>query len=133
MKDTSMQLLRIGGLKLSTDSFVAFFCRGSEGQREFKKLSFKFEQLPLEEGLSLWCTTKEPKLTKEVSVMSWREGRLQIHEVLPSKPKFRLMHFSVPRKSAAMMKKFAQFQEFQISFQQKCLLPPLLPWMSSPT
>ena len=43
MKDTSMQLLRIGGLKLSTDSFVAFFCRGSEGQREFKKLSFKFE------------------------------------------------------------------------------------------
>ena len=45
MKDTSMQLPRIGGLKLSTDShfLLLSFVGGSEGQREFKKLSFKFE------------------------------------------------------------------------------------------
>lgn len=44
MKDTSMQLLRIEGLKLSTDSHLLLsFVGGSEGQRELKKLSFKFE------------------------------------------------------------------------------------------
>lgn len=101
-------------------SFVAFFCRGSEGQRELKKLRFKFEadaswgrfyhygvqqRKQNSQRRCLWCPEE-------------KEG-YQSHEVLPSKPKFRQWCISVSQEKVRLWwKSLHNFSNFKFLFNK---------------